>query len=68
MKEIIYKIEAMKTKEDFIEFINMVVEDLKNNPNEWENNSLQSYLEAMASWTEDMDGYIKIKDYLYPKM
>ncbi len=50
-------IEALNSKEDFIEFINLLVKDLKNNPNEWENKSLESYLKAISSWTEDMDGY-----------
>jgi hypothetical protein len=54
LKEII---NAIKSKEDFISFIELLVSDLKKNPDEWENKSLASYLEAAGSWTEDMDGY-----------
>jgi hypothetical protein len=35
----------------------LLVSNLKNNPGEWENKTLPDYLESMASWTEDMDGY-----------
>lgn len=44
-------------KEDFIYFINLLAENLKNNPIEWSNNNLIDYLDAIANWTEDMDGY-----------
>ena len=59
MKELINKIEALNTKEDFISFLELLVQDLRSNPGEWENKSLESYLEAAASWTEDMEGYYK---------
>ncbi|WP_276482429.1 DUF7660 family protein [Paraflavitalea pollutisoli] len=50
-------LEAVSTKTDFIRFLHLLLKDLQNNPGGWENNSLESYLEAFASWTEDMDGY-----------
>lgn len=46
-------------KEDFIKFVGDLIIDLKNNPDSWENNNLNSYLEAMKSWVEDMDGWEK---------
>ncbi|SDD43839.1 DUF7660 family protein [Niabella drilacis] len=57
MGNLIKKVENLNTKEDFIAFLELLIQDLRNNPNEWENKSLESYLEAAASWTEDMDGY-----------
>ena len=57
MNEFANKIETINSKEDFINFIELLINDLKNNSGEWENNSLESYLEAMAACTEDMDGY-----------
>jgi hypothetical protein len=35
----------------------LLIADLKNNPVYWENRNLESYLEAIADWTEDMEGY-----------
>ncbi len=46
-------------KEDFIKFVGDLIIDLRNNPGSWENNNLNSYLEAMKSWVEDMDGWEK---------
>ena len=57
MKEIINKIETLTTKEDFVEFLELLVQDLRTNPDEWENKSLESYLEAAADWTEGMEWY-----------
>ncbi|MBI6550528.1 DUF7660 family protein [Xenorhabdus lircayensis] len=47
----------IKTREDFIEFLETLSSNARNNLNEWENKDLPSYLEAMSSWIEDMDGY-----------
>ncbi len=47
----------IESKEDFILFLESHLDNLKNHPNEWENNTLPDYLEALISWTEDMDGY-----------
>ncbi len=57
MHELSDKINSINSKEDFISFVELLIVDLKNNPDEWENKKLDSYLEAVASWTEDMDGY-----------
>ena len=45
------------TKEDFIKLVEFLSANAKSNLDEWENKDLPSYLEAMASWVEDMDGY-----------
>lgn len=59
MGELINKIETIRTKEDFVGFLELLAQDFRSNPHEWENKSLESYLEAAASWTEDMDGYYR---------
>lgn len=51
------KIIEIKSKEDFINFIELLVSNLKNNPEEWSNKTLSEYLESISSWTEDMEGY-----------
>ena len=52
-------IENVKSKEDFISFINKLSEDNQINNDEWENEDILSYLEGISSWVEDMDGYYK---------
>jgi hypothetical protein len=47
----------IKTKNDFIEFINVLIDDINKNPEEWEDKSVASYLESIQSWIEDMEGY-----------
>lgn len=40
-----------------VQFIRSLKKDFETNKNDWENDSLSSFLEAMAAWIEDMDGY-----------
>ena len=49
-RPIIYKV-------DFLRFMSDLITDLKTNPDSWENSSLPNFLEALARWTEDMEGY-----------
>jgi hypothetical protein len=49
----------IQTKADLAEFIAALRTDLKSNPSSWENADLDSFLEAMQSWTEAMEGYYK---------
>ena len=51
------KINEINTREDFVAFVELLVSNLNNNPEEWENKTLSEYLESLANWTEDMDGY-----------
>lgn len=48
---------SINDKKDFASFVRSLSQDFKNNSQEWENDSLDSFFEAMASWIEDMDGY-----------
>ena len=57
MDEIVEKIKVLKTRDDFVEMVGLLIKDLENNPESWENLTLKDYLEAMANWTEDMGGY-----------
>jgi hypothetical protein len=51
------KISEIKDRKDFVHFVELLVYSLKDNPTEWTNRTLSEYLEGIASWTEDMDGY-----------
>lgn len=54
---------TVQTKHDFIKFVGVLLEDYKTNPSNWENRTLEDFLEAMQRWTEDMEGY-----YLFNKI
>lgn len=61
------KINEISTKEDFINFVELLVSDLKNNPEDWTNKTLSEYLKGISSWTEDMEGYYQNNDIPIPK-
>ena len=43
-------------------FIKKLRQNLIDDSNSWENINLSDFLDALASWTEDMDGYYKNTD------
>jgi hypothetical protein len=49
--------QAIKSKQDLCEFLDIIVEDLRTNRKDWENDSLDRYLSAMAQFTKDFEGY-----------
>jgi hypothetical protein len=53
------KTAPVETREDLATFIRRLRQDLMENPEAWENAKLPDFLEALAAWTEDMDGYFR---------
>ena len=53
--------EEIRTKEDFVQFVAALSEVYEKHREEWEweNDTLETYLGALARWTDDMDGYYK---------
>jgi hypothetical protein len=51
------QVEAIRTRSEFVVFVHELLHHLQATPGEWENLSLENYLEALASWVEDCDGY-----------
>ncbi|MDE7225206.1 MAG: hypothetical protein K2O34_15675 [Acetatifactor sp.] len=49
--------DRVRTREDFVRFIYELKKDHGINMEEWANRDIPSYLEGVASWAEDMDGY-----------
>lgn len=45
------------TRQDLAAFILALRHELEQEPEAWENRTLSDFLEALAGWTEDMDGY-----------
>lgn len=48
---------AIRTREELAAWVKNLSEEFRANPNSWDNNNLESFLDAMAAWIEDMDGY-----------
>jgi hypothetical protein len=50
-------VELVRSREDLAQFALALRADLIEHPDEWENGSLDRFLEAFAAWTVDMAGY-----------
>ena len=49
--------EEIKTRKDFVSFVYGLREDFCKNPESWPNDTLGTFLEALAAWIEDIEGY-----------
>jgi hypothetical protein len=67
MRDIEKIVQNITSKEDFIEFVGALAQDFKTNTSQWENKSIDNYLEAVQGWTEDMDGYYINNNYPIPE-
>ncbi len=56
---------AVKTREDLQSFVNALVKDLAKG--KWENKDLASYLEGLAGFVGDLDGYYTNRGAAPPK-
>ncbi len=50
-------LDDIESRTDFVIFVQKLINDFRLHPDEWENQQLDRYLESVAAWTEDMDGY-----------
>ena len=57
--ELYEKIELVKTKEDLADFVALLKADLESSSDDWENPTLERYLEAMGAWIYSMDNAYK---------
>lgn len=57
--ELYETIKSVETRIDLANFIGRLKNDLELNSAEWENPTLERFLEAMEAWVESMDGYAK---------
>lgn len=53
MDDIAAKIEEISCKEDFLSFLAQLAADFRASPQEWEDRTVDQYLEAVQSWVED---------------
>jgi len=55
-------ISQVENHEDLAKYIERLRDDLVDNPDAWENNTLESYLEALAAFVRDAEGYYQNRD------
>jgi hypothetical protein len=53
------RIAAINSQQDLADFVDALCSDLAVNRGQWENKTLERYLEAMGAWIRSMDGYYK---------
>lgn len=56
MNNTLYDLKVTDRK-SFIHFLELLREDLINTPDAWENKTLPDFLEALATYAEDIQGY-----------
>jgi len=47
----------VQTRDDFVRFLTKLQADLRDNRDQWANADLASFLEAMAAWVQDSEGF-----------
>ena len=57
METSIKSTEKIRTRQDFIIFLNELLADFQTNKNNWENQDLESFLEALSRYAEGRDGF-----------
>lgn len=50
-------IKTIKTRADLVSFVHELRKDLHSNSKTWTNKDLETFLNAMAAWIDDMEGY-----------
>lgn len=53
------QLDSIRTREDFLAFVQGLSNDLRDNSKGWENADLGLFLSALGAWVGDMDGYYK---------
>ncbi|MGI4885174.1 MAG: DUF7660 family protein [Janthinobacterium lividum] len=48
---------AIQNRPDFVSFLNRLLTDYQSNGEEWENQKLGDFLEALATYAADIDGF-----------
>jgi hypothetical protein len=51
------KAESVNSREQLADFVDALRDSLHKQPDEWENRSLEEYLESLAAFARDMPGY-----------
>jgi hypothetical protein len=49
------RIDLVESREDLVTFVRELLHDFETKRDEWENVTLEDYLESVAAWVEDAD-------------
>jgi hypothetical protein len=58
---------TIKTKEDFTFFLELLLNDYKQNNDDWENKTLINFLEALHAYSNDLEGFYSNNDITFDK-
>ncbi len=64
--KLLSELDNVSTKDDFSLFLKRMVSDFNDHYDDWENQDLPSFLEAMSGWVEEMDGYYDNQEKAFP--
>ncbi len=53
MSDLNQKLEQVQDEQSFVAFLRALAEDKRNNPESWEWDKIEAFLEASAAWAED---------------
>ena len=53
------QVASIDSRDRFVKLLEDMRSDFCASPESWENNTLARFLEALAAWTADMDGFYK---------
>jgi len=56
-ERLLSQLEGVETREELSDFVLALVQDLRDNEDNWENQNLPTFLEAISAWIRDMDGF-----------
>jgi len=51
--------EAVNTRADFVQFLGLLRDDFNRHGADWENRTLDTYLEAMRAWSSNCDSHYR---------
>jgi hypothetical protein len=54
---IVERAAGIRTKEDFTTFLYLLMRNFREHPEEWENTSLEHYLQGLCGFAEGIEGY-----------
>ena len=60
-------VQLVETHQDLAEFMVVLRQYLHDDPGDWENPTLDRYLDAMSRWTKTMESYYHWRDEEMPK-
>lgn len=61
------QLETVESREDFVAFLEALVSDLHTHREDWENATLEGYLDALSAWAGDMAGYFRNRGETVPE-